>query len=221
MKNIFVPDRLKGEKLYLLYVLDTHHSPTHLFGRTNIMEEKIEHHKVETAKKVRKMSLKSICFVLFLTTLFSLSVAFSGPRSHNHHHHQLLHRTNASSRSSIFRSNVSQKRFAKRSSSSSINRIKEVSNLILLGEEGETNGEANNNNNIPQKTTSEEKPKSGFLTAVLLGPPLIAKFIIVLLVKFLTDLVVFPLLLLYRFARSIKKKLLKLIGKGDNEKEVA
>ena len=185
------------------------------------MEEKIEHHKVETAKKVRKMSLKSICFVLFLTTLFSLSVAFSGPRSHNHHHHQLLHRTNASSRSSIFRSNVSQKKFARSSSSSSSNnRIKELSNLILLGEEGEANGEANNDN-IPQKTTPEEKPKSGFLTAVLLGPPLIAKFIIVLLVKFLTDLVVFPLLLLYRFARSIKKKLLKLIGKGDNEKEVA
>ena len=153
------------------------------------------------------MFLKRLCVVLLLTTLFSLSFAFSGPRLH----HQLLHQRNASSRSTIFRSNVSQKRYSK----SGINRIKVLSNLILLGEEEETNGEAD----ISQKTP-EEKPKSGFLTAVLLGPPLIAKFIIVLLVKFLTDLVVFPLLLLYRFARSIKKKLLKLIGKEDNDKEV-
>ena len=42
---------------------------------------------------------------------------------------------------------------------------------------------------------------------MVLGPPLLAKFGIVLIVKFLTDLVVFPLLILFRFAKDVKRKL--------------
>lgn len=53
----------------------------------------------------------------------------------------------------------------------------------------------------------EGKERSGFLTALILGPPLLAKFGIVLMVKFLTDLVVFPLLFLYRICRLMKRKI--------------
>ena len=44
-------------------------------------------------------------------------------------------------------------------------------------------------------------------TALVLGPPLLAKFGIVLAVKFMTDLVVFPLLIIFRFVKDAKKKL--------------
>ena len=36
-------------------------------------------------------------------------------------------------------------------------------------------------------------------------------------IKFVTDLIVFPLLWLYRLARLTKRKFLKMIGKGDRE----
>jgi hypothetical protein len=42
--------------------------------------------------------------------------------------------------------------------------------------------------------------------------PLFCKFCIVLLVKFLTDLVVYPLLWLYRLAHLTKNRILKLFG---------
>lgn len=60
------------------------------------------------------------------------------------------------------------------------------------------------------------KERNGFLTALIYGPPLIAKFGIVLLVKFVTDLVVFPLLLLYRLCKNAKNKVLGMI-KGDDD----
>jgi hypothetical protein len=59
---------------------------------------------------------------------------------------------------------------------------------------------------------AEEKPSIS--RTVLLTVPLFCKFAIVLLIKFLTDLVVFPLLFLYRIAGQVKRKFLKLIGKG-------
>ena len=70
---------------------------------------------------------------------------------------------------------------------------------------------------IDEETRNEPKTKeqSGFLTALFLGPPLIAKFAIVLVVKFLTDLVVFPLLVLYRICKSVKYKTLNLLRSSD------
>jgi len=70
------------------------------------------------------------------------------------------------------------------------------------------------------KVTKEEpvepkKQRSGFITALILGPPLIAKFGIVLVVKLLTDLVVFPLLFLYRICRLAKNKVIGLFKKDD------
>ncbi|KAL7560461.1 hypothetical protein ACA910_020505 [Epithemia clementina (nom. ined.)] len=76
-------------------------------------------------------------------------------------------------------------------------------------------------------TSSKEKEKSvattsssedytndgGMWKTALLAGPLFVKFVIVLLIKFLTDLVVFPLLWLYRLARLTKNKILKLFRK--------
>jgi hypothetical protein len=61
--------------------------------------------------------------------------------------------------------------------------------------------------------------KRGVAKTILLVP-LFCKFAVVLLIKFITDLVVFPLLFLYRLAGQVKRKLLKMIGKGPelNEK---
>ena len=49
---------------------------------------------------------------------------------------------------------------------------------------------------------------------ILLAIPLFCKFVIVLLIKFVTDLVVYPLLLLYRFARLTKRRILKMFQQG-------
>ncbi len=68
------------------------------------------------------------------------------------------------------------------------------------------------------KTKNTEKERNGFITALVLGPPLIFKFGIVLVVKFLTDLVVFPLLFLYRMCRLAKNKVVGLFVKSDDMK---
>uniref|UniRef100_A0A7S1Z397 Uncharacterized protein n=1 Tax=Trieres chinensis TaxID=1514140 RepID=A0A7S1Z397_TRICV len=65
-----------------------------------------------------------------------------------------------------------------------------------------------------KESKGTEGGRSGALAALLLGPPLFAKFVIVLVVKFLTDLVVFPLLFLYRLVRLGKNKVLGLFGGG-------
>lgn len=78
-------------------------------------------------------------------------------------------------------------------------------------------------------TPTKKKERSGFVTAMVMGPPLIFKFGIVLVVKVLTDLVVFPLLWLYRACRLIKNKVLGLLpasfsssinGDGVSDKDV-
>jgi hypothetical protein len=65
----------------------------------------------------------------------------------------------------------------------------------------------------------EKKEMSGFVAALVMGPPLVAKFMIVLLVKFLNDLVVYPLLYLYRAVRLLKKKILSICSKNDDESD--
>jgi len=69
------------------------------------------------------------------------------------------------------------------------------------------------------KMGGNKKEGSGLVAALFLGPPLFAKFVIVLIVKFMTDLVVFPLLFLYRMARLGKNKILAMMGKGGDIKE--
>lgn len=76
---------------------------------------------------------------------------------------------------------------------------------------------------VESKPTSEEKgtggtsnsSNNGFLTALFLAPPLIAKFGIVLLVKIVTDLVVFPLLFMYRFCQTVKAKVAGFVQTDD------
>lgn len=68
---------------------------------------------------------------------------------------------------------------------------------------------------IDEETKKSPKERSGFLTALILGPPLIAKFGIVLLVKLATDLVVFPLLFLYRICKIAKNKIASLFTSDD------
>jgi hypothetical protein len=61
--------------------------------------------------------------------------------------------------------------------------------------------------------------KRSVTRTVLLTVPLFCKFVIVLVIKFGTDLVVFPLLFLYRLAGIAKRRFLKMIGKApDSEK---
>ncbi|KAL3801139.1 hypothetical protein ACHAW5_011087 [Stephanodiscus triporus] len=70
---------------------------------------------------------------------------------------------------------------------------------------------------VASKEKDESRGNNGF--ALTLIPTLLFKLTIVLLVKFATDIVVFPLLFLYRMARLGKRKVLmgfrKLFGGGD------
>jgi len=68
---------------------------------------------------------------------------------------------------------------------------------------------------VGKEENKKGKERSGFLTALIVGPPLIAKFAIVLMVKFLTDVIVFPLLFLYRMCKSLKNRIVGLFGKDD------
>ena len=47
---------------------------------------------------------------------------------------------------------------------------------------------------------------------VLLTVPLFCKFVIVLLIKFVTDLILFPLLFLYRLVRAARRSILEKVG---------
>mmetsp|Transcript_10693 Transcript_10693/g.30489 ORF Transcript_10693/g.30489 Transcript_10693/m.30489 type:complete len:152 (+) Transcript_10693:163-618(+) len=54
--------------------------------------------------------------------------------------------------------------------------------------------------------------KKGITKTVLLTVPLFCKFVIVLLIKFATDLVLYPLLFLYRLLRAAKRSVFAKIG---------
>jgi len=74
---------------------------------------------------------------------------------------------------------------------------------------------SDNNSNNEDDTTG-----GGLTRTMLLAIPLFCKFVIVLIIKFLTDAVVFPLLFLYRFARITKRKIRALFtssSKKDDE----
>jgi hypothetical protein len=70
-----------------------------------------------------------------------------------------------------------------------------------------------NDANSNTAANKDNAPARGGLSRTLvLALPLMLKFVIVLIIKFMTDLVVFPLLLLYRFARLTKRRVLRLFG---------
>jgi len=81
------------------------------------------------------------------------------------------------------------------------------------GEDGNMVSEDGNSDDgdIPKEPNTSKR--SGFVTALIMAPPLLAKLFIVLTVKFVTDLIVFPLLWLYRLVRKLKVKLLGASGK--------
>uniref|UniRef100_A0A6V2C517 Transmembrane protein n=1 Tax=Ditylum brightwellii TaxID=49249 RepID=A0A6V2C517_9STRA len=83
-------------------------------------------------------------------------------------------------------------------------------------EDGENN-DGESSSKVEEKGKSKKQP-SGFWTALLLAPPLFAKFVIVLLVKFLTDAIVYPFLFLYRAVRRAKNKT-KSVFKGDGDED--
>lgn len=67
---------------------------------------------------------------------------------------------------------------------------------------------------VSEKSEEPGEEKRGITKTVLLTVPLFCKFVIVLIIKFVTDLIVFPLLILYRLAGLAKRRILRLFGKG-------
>lgn len=83
------------------------------------------------------------------------------------------------------------------------------------GEKSEDKSEVEESNNEEVVDESGKPTRKGVLLAV----PLFCKFVIVICLKIATDLIVFPLLILYRLARLTKRKFLSLIGKGGSSDE--
>ena len=72
----------------------------------------------------------------------------------------------------------------------------------------------------PSDTTKDDDDEArGITRTVLLTVPLFCKFVIVLMIKFVTDLIVFPLLWLYKLAGVVKRRILRLFGKGGLSEE--
>ena len=69
---------------------------------------------------------------------------------------------------------------------------------------------SNNDDDIPKLPNKSKS--SGIVTALVMGPPLIAKLLIVLTVKFMTDVIVFPMLWLYRLVKKIAVRTKILFG---------
>jgi len=147
-------------------------------------------------------------------TIFAFTVSTSSPAIVSTVH------TNVAKSSPLFR---------KCSDISITNRLHQVSTEMSAGEEGSApDNEASTEVPSTEITTSSnddketpeninKKERSGFLTALIVGPPLIIKFAIVLLVKFLTDVVVFPILILYRFVKLCKIKVAAFFASSGNK----
>jgi hypothetical protein len=71
-----------------------------------------------------------------------------------------------------------------------------------------------NKNNTLSKRQRNDVNQGGIARTILVAIPLMCKFCLVLIIKFMTDLVVFPLLFLYRIARLSKRKLLQMFGRA-------
>lgn len=67
-------------------------------------------------------------------------------------------------------------------------------------------------------TPNNSNDDVGFVRAMVVAVPLVLKLTVVLGIKFLMDLIVFPLLFLYRFLMLIKTKTVTLFQTGSNER---
>jgi hypothetical protein len=76
---------------------------------------------------------------------------------------------------------------------------------------------ASDDSSSEQEVTKKNEQGNGASNSkrnnAILVLPLFCKFIVVILIKFLTDLVVFPSLFLYRLARRAKRKMIGWFGK--------
>jgi hypothetical protein len=79
-------------------------------------------------------------------------------------------------------------------------------------EEESGTGESRTAEDTPENQDPDASEK-GVTKTVLLTIPLFMKFVAVLLIKFVTDVIVFPILLFYRVAHNGKRKLLQLFRK--------
>jgi len=75
--------------------------------------------------------------------------------------------------------------------------------------------------NTPLNMNDEIPPTFSQMDNVIAVVPLLFKFIAVLLIKFLTDLVVFPSLFFYRLARRGKRKIIRAFGRSPFESSVS
>lgn len=183
------------------------------------------------------LDFKSLMTVLsfslfFLTTYTSHAFTIKTPSSTTSLHQQKNNIISPCSQSHLFRSTLSSS-LSSLSSSSKFDKL-----LIIPRLQMTTDNNQDNNNNDEEDTTStassdivDENVKSikssttntfkdndnrnAIITALVLGPPLIAKFGIVILVKIATDLVVFPLLFTYRFLNLMKNKVVGLFTSKD------
>lgn len=83
------------------------------------------------------------------------------------------------------------------------------------GKDGEAVPTGTESNEVKETKETPKKERNGFWTAIILAPPLIAKFGIVLICKVITDLIVFPLLFLFRISKSAKNKIVGIFKKDD------
>lgn len=85
-----------------------------------------------------------------------------------------------------------------------------------------SNDEKNKKKSKSIKTQAKEDDSSstsGLRNALIMGPPLFLKFCVVLIVKFLTDVIIFPLLFLYRILRLMKVRIFLLFRRGEKTNE--
>lgn len=101
-------------------------------------------------------------------------------------------------------------------------RIQHVSHNLFISPESKRNGvfmtaegqeEAESIEVVSDDDDDDGSDEKRSITkTVLLTVPLFCKFVVVLLIKFVTDLIVFPLLFLYRLAGTAKRSILKKLG---------
>lgn len=79
----------------------------------------------------------------------------------------------------------------------------------------QTDGQAAKTDESEKSTlsTKDSSQSWGVTKTILLAVPLFFKFLVVLVIKFMTDLVVFPLLFSYRMCRRAKRKVLRMFNK--------
>jgi hypothetical protein len=84
----------------------------------------------------------------------------------------------------------------------------------LQQENSSSSSDGSGSSDVTPSSKSDKKqqlPSGGLTRTLLLAVPLFCKFVMVLMIKFLTDLVVFPLLFLYRMARKVKRGLVRIV----------